>query len=182
MGDRAYTTILAWPYHGREQLSAKARELLDYHDVMPDSEEPGDQHPDPYVGNDAAVLAGDEDSGPILALVDPESNYGTGAYEDLTAALIACGLHVYAGNEAGGDYGGSWEYHHPPDADGSRYSIETRREDCGELVVGAAELTGLAVEYKTLAEMPDSTLAGLVRRALAPPTGIPAAVLAVGLS
>lgn len=48
MGDRAYTTILAWPYHGRAQLSAKVREALDYHDVMPASDEPGDEHPDPY--------------------------------------------------------------------------------------------------------------------------------------
>ncbi len=182
MGDRAYTTVLAWPYRGREHLSAKARELLVHHDVMPKTDEPGDEHPEPYLAESVSVLAGDEDSGPILAFVDPEANYGTGAYQELIGALGACGLHVYAGNEAGGDYGGEWEYHHPPDADGSLYSVETRREDRGEIVVGAADLSGIAVEYQTLAEMPDSTLAGLVRRALAPPTGIPAAVLAVGQS
>jgi hypothetical protein len=170
MGDRAYTTLLAWPYPGRERLPRRALDELARHDALPDSDTPISL---PYLGsNGAAVLPGDRDSGPILAIVDEDADYGIAAYGELIAALTAAELHVYAGNEAGGDYGAVWE-HHPRAS--LRLPVERRRCDRGELVVASSDL--LESGERTLAEIPSEVLAIRATRLLTPPDGVPEAVM-----
>ena len=171
MGDRAYTTLLAWPYRGRERLPCRALDELARHDALPDSDTPISL---PYLGgNGAAVLPGDRDSGPILAIVDEDADYGIAAYGELIAALTAAELHVYAGNEAGGDYGAVWE--HDPRA-GLRLPVERRRCDRGEIVVASSDLVENG--ERTLAEIPSDVLAIRATSLLTPPAGVPQAVLA----
>lgn len=171
MGDRAYTFLAAYPYRGRDQLTEQARAALELADAMPDSDEPGDEHPDPYLGDQVTVLRGDE-QGNVLAFTDPEANYGTEAYRDVIDALTGAGLHVYAGNEAGGDYSGCCE-HHPPA--GHAGTVEVRRADRGELVVAASDLLGRG--ETSLDDVGDSDLARRARRMLTAPDGMPAPLL-----
>ena len=170
MDDRAYTTVLAWPYPGRERLSPEVLDELERHDALPPEDAPIVAG---YLGHaGAAVLAGDAQSGRILAVVDEQANYGTAAYAGLIRVLAASGLHVFAGNEAGGDYGASWEYR-PARGNGAR--PERRRSDRGELVVSACDL--LMPGERTPADVPDAILAARTRRLISYPPAIPRAVL-----
>lgn len=173
MGDRAYTTLLAWPYPGREHLPADVVDALRRDDLMPESDQP-DRDEDCF-GDGSYVLAGDADSGPILKIVDCEANYGTCAFDELTGLLTAAGLSVWAANEAGDDYGASWEYH----AGAPDTAVSGGRMDRGELVVAAGDL--LSGDETRLDEVSDSDLAARTRRLLDLPDGIAAAVKAAGL-
>jgi hypothetical protein len=172
MGDRAFTTLLAWPYPGREHLEPEVRARLEAACFLPESDAPEEE---PYwLGDDgAAVLAGDAHSGRILACIDAQANYGTAAYADLIDVLSAAGLHVYAGNDAGGDYGAGWEYH---PAAGTGRGAQHRRCYHGELCVTASDL--IAQGQQDVVDVPDHELAARTRRLLAAPAGIPPAVLA----
>ncbi len=58
MGDRAYTTLLAWPYPGREQLPTTVLGELELRDAVSQCDIPetiGD-----YDGDGVYVLAGDK--------------------------------------------------------------------------------------------------------------------------
>lgn len=170
MGDRAFTTVFAWPYPGRDNLPAAVLNELHAHDQLPVDDTPLDEW---YGGDGTAVLAGDQQTGLILAIADQEANYGTGAYSELIAAFGEAGLQVYAGNDAGGDYGASWEYH-PADRTGE-LTVEWRRWNEDEFVVGRRNL--LTDGRRTLSEIPDQTLAAAVRRLLLAPTAVPDVVL-----
>jgi len=171
MGDRAHTTRLAWPYPGREPLPQRALGELDRNDALPEHDTPIDeQYP---VDRGAVVLAGDDRSGPILAIVDEHADHGTAAHADLIAVLTDAGMHVFAGNDAGRDHSAGWEYH-PPAGDG-RHS-ERRRSDRVVLVVSAGDL--LEDGERTIAQIADDTLAARTRRLASCPAGLPAAVLA----
>jgi hypothetical protein len=109
------------PTGAAERLPRRALEELARQDALPASDTPISL---PYLdGTGAAVLPGDRDSGPILAIVDEDADYGIAAYGELIAALTAAELHVYAGNQAGGDYGAVWEHHPRP---GLRLPVERR--------------------------------------------------------
>ncbi len=173
MGDRAYTTLLAWPYRGREEPPAGLIEQLEHYDFLPDSDTP---LAGALLGGEcegAVVLAGDAQSGRILACVDEQANYGTAAYSDLIAELTAAGLHVYAGNEAGDAYGAGSEYH--PAGGAAR---ERRRCDSGDMSLIAMDL--LSGGEKKLSEVPDAELAARTRVLLSAPSALPPAVAAAG--
>jgi len=171
MGDRAYTTLLAWPYPGRDQLSPEVLDELGRHDALPVNDAPIAAD---YLGHTgAAVLAGDERSGRILAVVDEQASYGTATYAGVIAVLGAAGLHVFAGNDAGGDYGACWEYHlaarqRVPAGAASLRPRRARRVACDLLEAGE----------RTVGEVPDTVLAARTRRLISYPGGIPRAVLA----
>jgi hypothetical protein len=170
MGDRTYTTVLAWPYPGRARLSPEVLAELERHNALPAEDAPIAADHLGHTG--AAVLAGDAHSG-ILAVVDEHANYGTASYAGLIRVLAAAGLHVFARNDAGGDYGAGWEYH-PPRGNGAQ--PERRRSDRGELVVSACDL--LEPGERTPSDVPDAILAARTRRLVSYPAGIPRAVLA----
>ena len=68
MGDYARVTLLAWPYPGRYGLPCGVVEELERHHALPPNDDPTTEI---YLGDaGATVLAGDECSGPILAVVD----------------------------------------------------------------------------------------------------------------
>jgi hypothetical protein len=106
MGHRAHTTLLAWPYPGREQLPQRVLDDLDRNDALPEDDTPIDEQY--LVDRGAVVLAGDERSGPILAIVDEQADDRTAAYAGLIAALTGARMHVFAGNDAGRDYSAGW--------------------------------------------------------------------------
>lgn len=173
MGDRAYTTLLAWPYPGREHLPADVVDALQRDDLMPESDLP-DRDEDCF-GDGSYVLTGDAESGLILKIVDCEANYGTCAFAELTGLLTAAGVSVWASNEAGGDYGASWEYH----AGAPDTAASGGRMDRGELVLAANDL--LSGDETCLDGVSDSDLAARTRRLLALPDAIPAVVKAASL-
>src|SRR6185437_15150658 len=70
MGDLARVTLLAWPYPGRYGLPISVVEELERHDALPPDDDPRTEI---YLGDaGVAVLAGDERSGLILAVVDEQ--------------------------------------------------------------------------------------------------------------
>jgi len=171
MGDRAHTTLLAWPYPGHEHLPQHVLDELDRNDALPEDDTPIDAQY--LVDRGAVVLAGDERSGPILAIVDEHADHGTAAYAGLIAALTEAGMHVFAGNDASHDYRAGWEYHPPA---GNGLGSEHRRRDRGVLVVSACDL--LSDGERAVAEGSDDALAARTRRLISYPAGLPAAVLA----
>ena len=73
MGDHAHTTMLAWPYPGRERLPRRVLEELERHNALSPGDDPIAED---YLGDaGAVVLAGDERSGPILAVVDEQTSH-----------------------------------------------------------------------------------------------------------
>ena len=125
-----------------------------------------------YLGKaGATVLAGDERSGLILAVVDDQANHGA-VYSSLIHALVGAGVHVFAGNEAGASFSGCWEYH-PPSGNGAR--PEWRLRAGGVIVVSAFDL--LEAGERTVADMPDEVLAARTRRLVGYPNAVPAVVL-----
>ena len=170
MGDLVRTTLLAWPYPGRWELPRLVLEELERHHALPPSDDPT---PEDYLGDaGAAVLAGDERSGLILAVVDEHASRGIAAYRSLIHALTGAGLHVFAGNDAGASFGGCWEYH-PPRGNGAR--PEWRRRTGAVLVVSAFDL--LEAGERTVADVPDEVLAARTRRLVGYPCAVPAVVL-----
>ena len=170
MGDHAHTTLLAWPYPGRERLPRRVLDELERHNALPPGDDPIAED---YLGDaGAVVLAGDERSGPILAVVDEQASHGVAAYRSLIHSLTGIGLHVFAGNEAGASFGGCWEYH-PPRGNGAR--PEWRRRAGGVLVVSAFDL--LEAGERTVADVPDEVLAARTRRLVGYPCAVPAVVL-----
>ena len=170
MGDLARTTLLAWPYPGRDELPRRVLDELERHDALPPGDDPIAED---YLGDaGAVVLAGDERSGLILAVVDEHAQHGIAAYRSLIHALTGAGLHVFAGNEAGASFGGCWEYH-PPRGNGAR--PERRRRAGDVLVVSAFDL--LEAGERTVADVPDEVLAARTRRLVGYPNAVPAVVL-----
>jgi len=170
MGDRAHTTMLAWPYPGRHRLPPRVLDELERQGALPACDDPTDED---YLGEaGATVLAGDERSGLILAVVDEHANHGTAAYGSVIHALTGAGLHVFAGNEAGASFGGCWEYH-PPRGNGAR--PEWRRRAGDVIVVSAFDL--LEAGERTVADVPDEVLAARTRRLVGYPNAVPAVVL-----
>ena len=170
MGDLARATLLAWPYPGRYGLPRHVVDELERHHVLP-----ADDHPrtEIYLGDaGATVLAGDDRSGMILAVVDEHARHGIAAYRSLIWALTGAGLHVFAGNEAGASFGGCWEYH-PPRGNGA--GPERRRRAGEVIVVSAFDL--LEAGERTVAEVPDEVLAARTRRLVGYPNAVPAVVL-----
>ena len=170
MGDYANTLLLAWPYPGEHALPEALRDLLAAESWLPDLDEPAADIEDDY----SVVLAGDEHSGPILAISDTEANDGTARFSDLIAALTAAGLSVYAANQAGDSYP-AWNVYHLVDDDGD-VSEEHRGMVDGAIVLSADDLTG-PDEYVGM--LHDHELAERTRRLLDHPPGIPAAVRAL---
>jgi hypothetical protein len=170
MGDLARTTLLAWPYPGRDGLPCRALEELERHDAVPARDDPIAQD---YLGDaGAVVLAGDERTGAILAVVDEYASHGIAAYRSLIWALTGAGLHVFAGNQAGTSFCGCWEYD-PPRGNGAR---PERRRRAGEvIVVSAFDL--LEAGERTVADVPDELLAARTRRLVGYPHAVPAVVL-----
>ena len=143
---------------------------LERHNALPPGDDPIAED---YLGDaGAVVLAGDERSGPILAVVDEQASHGIAAYRSLIHALTGAGLHVFAGNEAGASFGGCWEYH-PPRGNGAR--PEWRRRAGAVLVVSAFDL--LEAGERTVADVPDEVLAARTRRLVGYPCAVPAVVL-----
>ena len=114
------------------------------------------------------VLTGDMESGPILAAErdDPDE-----APAEVIDALVAAGLHVYAGSEQGGGYCAAWAYHPPA---GMGHAVQRVRYDRGAPCLDADEL------------LEDGTSSGDVRSGdlnawpwlmLNSPDGVPVAVL-----
>ena len=170
MGDLARVTLLAWPYPGRYGLPISVVEELERHDALPPDDDPRTEI---YLGDaGVAVLAGDERSGLILAVVDEHARHGVAAYRNLLWALTGSGVHVFAGNEAGKSFGGCWEYH-PPRGNGAR--LERRRRAGDVLVVSAFDL--LEAGERTVADVPDEVLAARTRRLVGYPNAVPAVVL-----
>lgn len=128
--------------------------------------------PEDYLGDaGVVVLAGDERSGMILAVVNEHASHGIAAYRNLIHALTGAGLHVFAGNDAGASFGGCWEYH-PPRGNGAR--PERRRRAGDVLVVCAFDL--LEAGERTVADI-DEVLAARTRRLVGYPCAVPAVVL-----
>ena len=170
MGDYARVTLLAWPYPGRYGLPCGVVDELERHHALPPNDDPTTEI---YLGDaGATVLAGDECSGPILAVVDERARHGMAAYRSLHWALTGAGLHVFAGNEAGTTFGGCWEYH-PPRGNGAR--PEWRRRAGEVIVVSAFDL--LEAGERTVADVPDDVLAARTRRLVGYPNAVPAVVL-----
>ena len=170
MGDLARTTLLAWPYPGRWELPCPVLDELERHHALPPRDDP---IADVYLGDPGAVvLAGDERTGPILAVVDEHARHGIAAYRSTIHALTGAGLHVFAGNEASASFGGCWEYH-PPRGNGAR--PERRRRAGDVLVVSAFDL--LEGGERTVADVPDEVLAARTRRLVGYPHAVPAVVL-----
>ena len=170
MGDHAHTTLLAWPYPGRQRLPRRVLDELERHDALPPSDDPTRQD---FLGDaGVVVLAGDERSGLILAVVDEQASHGIAAYRNLIQALTDAGLHVFAGNDAGARFGGCWEYH-PPRGNGARPQRRRRAGDV--LVVSAFDL--LEAGERTVADVPDKVLAARTRRLVGYPNAVPAVVL-----
>jgi hypothetical protein len=163
--------LLAWPYPGREHLPRHVLGELERYDALPEDDTPIDAAY--LLDGGAVVLAGDERSGQVLAIVDEHADHGTAAYTGLIAALREAGMHVFAGNDAGRDYSAGWEYHPPA---GNGRESERRRRDRGVLVVSACDL--LEDGERTVAEVADEILAARTRRLISYPAGLPAAVLA----
>jgi hypothetical protein len=170
MGDLVRTTLLAWPYPGRWELPCPVLDELERHHALPPSDDPIAED---YLGNaGAVVLAGDERSGLILAVVDERARHGVAAYRSLIHSLTGIGLQVFAGNDAGASFGGCWEYH-PPAGNGAR--PEWRRRAGAVLVVSAFDL--LEAGERTVADVPDEALAARTRRLVVYPCAVPAVVL-----
>jgi hypothetical protein len=158
MVDRAYTTLLAWPYPGREHLSEALLEALGRHNALGDCDTP-DGREDHY-GDGSYVRPGDVDSGSILKIVDAEADEGTTAFDGLITLLCAAGLSVLGWNQAGAGYGASWEYHPA----GQDTVGAGGRVDCGELIVAAGDL--LQAGEQSLDDVDDNDLAVRVRERL----------------
>lgn len=167
MGDYANTLLLAWPYPGERALPDAIRDLLEMDFWLPDLD-----HPVDGLGDDeAAVLAGDDDSGPILAISDTQANDGTERFRELIAALTEVGMSVYAANQAGDNYP-AWNVYYLANANHvqqHRYFVD------GEIVVNASDL---AAPGELFSNLSDSDLASRTREMLDHPPGLPAAVLA----
>lgn len=130
MGDRAYTTVRAWPWPGEDALPQEARDALAATELDGiDAATDGELH-------HASLVEGNESSGLILTIVNEEANYGIEAYREIIAALHAAGLNVFATNGAGGDYDAEWEY----SPAGQEPVVRTVSEAAGETVIGAAGL------------------------------------------
>ena len=170
MGDYANTLLLAWPYPGERSLPEPLRDLLAAEFWLPDLDEPAADIEDDY----SVVVAGDEHSGPILAISDTEANDGTARFSDLIAALTAAGVSVYAANQAGDSYP-AWSIYHLVDDDG-HVSEEHRGMVDGAIVLSADDITG-PDEYVGM--LHDHELAERTRRLLDHPHGVPAAVRAL---
>ena len=145
-------------------------EELERHHALPPDDDPTTEDLPGRRGR--GVLAGDERSGPILAVVDERARHGIAAYRSLIWALTGAGLHVFAGNEAGASFGGCWEYH-PPRGNGAR--PEWRRRAGEVIVVSAFDL--LEAGERTVADVPDDVLAARTRRLVGYPNAVPAVVL-----
>ena len=170
MGDSVRTTLLAWPYPGRWELPRRALDELERHDALPAGDDPTGED---YLGDaGVVVLAGDERTRPILAVVDEHASHGIAAYRSVIHALTGAGLHVFAGHEAGASFGGCWEYH-PPRGNGAR--PEWRRRAGGVIVVSAFDL--LEAGERTVADVPDELLAARTRQLVGYPGAVPAVVL-----
>ena len=99
MGDLVRITLLTWPYPGRWELPCPVLEELERHHALPPSDDPTAED---YLGDaGVVVLAGDERSGLILAVVDEQARHGIAAYRNVIHALTDAGLHVFAGNDGG---------------------------------------------------------------------------------
>ena len=170
MGDYANTILLAWPYPGERALPEPLRDLLAADCWLPDLDEAVLEIEENY----SVVLAGDADSGPILAISDTEANDGTGRFSDLIAALTDAGMSVYAANQAGDNYP-AWNVYHLVDDDGE-VSEEHRGMVDGAIVVSADDISGHG-EYVGM--LHDFELADRTRRLLDHPHGLPAAVRAL---
>ena len=120
------------------------------------------------------MLAGDEHSGPILAISDTEANDGTARFSDVIALLTTAGMSVYAANQPGDNYP-AWNVYHLVGEDGD-VSVEHRGMVDGAIVLSADDLTG-PDEY--VAMLDDHELAQRTRRLLHHPPGLPAAVRAL---
>jgi hypothetical protein len=170
MGDYANTLVLAWPYPGEHALPEALRDLLAAESWLPDLDEPVADIED----DDSVVLAGDEHSGPILAISDTEANDGTAGFSDVIALLTTAGLSVYAANQAGDNYP-AWNVYHLVGEDGD-VSVEHRGMVDGAIVLSADDITGHG-EYVGM--LHDFELAERTRRLLDHPHGMPAAVRAL---
>lgn len=104
MGDRSYTTVCAWPWPGEDALPEEAGAALAAAGLA------GIDATADRTAGDGAIADGDQSTGPILAIVDEEANYGIEAYRELVDALHEAGMNVFATNGAGGDYDAEWEY------------------------------------------------------------------------
>ena len=170
MGDYANTLLLAWPYPGEHALPDALRDLLDADSRLPDLDTPVDDIED----DGSVVLAGDEHSGPILAISDTEANDGIGGFSDLIAAFTDAGMSVYAANAAGDSYP-AWSIYHLRGADGE-VTVQHRPTVDGAIVLSADDLAG---HGECLSTLDDSELAARTRRLLDHPAGLPAAVRAL---
>jgi hypothetical protein len=170
VGDVARTTLLAWPCPRPLGAPLPVLDELERHRAVPPRDDP---IADVYVGDPGAVvLAGDERTGPILAVVDEHARHGIAAYRSTIHALTGAGLHVFAGNQGSASFGGCWEYH-PPRGNGAR--PERRRRAGDVIVVSAFDL--LEGGERTVADVPDEVLAARTRRLVGYPHAVPAAVL-----
>ena len=160
MGNHALMTLLAWPYPGREGLPRGLAARLDAAGLLPTTDTP---HRHRHDGQRPVVLAGDIDSGPILAGVPA---HHASACAALIAGLVAAGLHVYVGRRPAGGYCSVWEYHPPGGA-----TTPVRHRCCPRHPPPGAELSP---------DRDDATECQLNRWArlmLGSPAGVPATVL-----
>ena len=110
MGNHALMTLLAWPYYGRERLPRGLAARPGAAGLLPTTDTPHRHRQD---GQRPAVLAGDIESGPILAGVPARH---ASACDVLIAGLVAAGLHVYVDRRLAGGCCAVREYHPPGEA------------------------------------------------------------------
>src|ERR1039458_5563778 len=109
MANHALMTLLAWPYAGRVRLPRGLAARLNAAGLLPTTDTPH-RHRHRQDGQRPVVLAGDSDSGPILA--GAPAHHGS-ACAVLIAGMAAAGLHVYVGRRPAGGYCAVWDYHPP---------------------------------------------------------------------
>ncbi len=163
MGDRASTTVLAWPWPGETNLPEEACRALAEHGI-----DGIDQAPD-RTSKDASLLDGEEHFGVILAIADDEANYGTEAYRALIGALHETGLNVFAKNGAGYEYDPGWEFHPA----GGEMIQRGMSAWLGATVISAGELLeacrAAGSDATELADVDDGPVGAAAKRLLAEP-------------
>ncbi len=158
MGNHALTTLLAWPYPGRQRLPRGLAARLDAAGLLPATDTPNRHR---HVQR-PVVLFGDSQSGPILA--------GRSAHHAAHLAvideLVTAGLHVYAGRTPAGAYCAAWDYHPT-----GEFMVAVRHRCCQRHQPPGAE------RPRNPDDATECELNRWARLMLGSPAGVPAAVL-----
>ena len=165
MCDARVTVVLIWPWPGRDDAPVPVADALFLARALPTDDTPRSTA-DASQAQRAVVLAGDDATGPVLAIINTDS--GVREYEHVIGAAANQGLFVYAGSPGPA---GSWRYE-TPDVNSRP---QRRRAINGVLVVTATDLT--EYHWPSLEVVPDADIARRARLLLAHPAGIEPLIL-----